>query len=302
MSDSEAGSELARISSTVQACERCALHQSATHGVPGEGPATATVMLVGEGPGLNEDKQGRPFVGAAGKFLDQTLLPLAGLKRSEVYITNVVKHRPPNNRDPMPDELAACLPYLEQQIAIVNPRLIVTLGRFSLGTFFPGEMISKVHGQVEDQGRSLFLSHVSSGRSAPSGAASPDAGTGHETTGRLHSRHNEPGSSSTGAGRRYTAGTAHALLIERSYTCVYFFGKGSLQSGETKTPHYPARRRRRDREEYDHFRVRERDHRGRLRRHVPGGEYARHRSGDPRHVVSAAEAAEGEGILHHARS
>jgi DNA polymerase len=114
-------------------------------------------MLVGEAPGFNEDKQGRPFVGAAGKFLDQVLLPLAGLKRSEVYITNVVKHRPPNNRDPMPDELAACLPYLTRQIELINPRVVVTLGRFSLGTFFPGEMISRVHGQVRSRdGRYFF--------------------------------------------------------------------------------------------------------------------------------------------------
>jgi DNA polymerase len=114
-------------------------------------------MLVGEAPGFNEDKQGRPFVGAAGKFLDQVLLPLAGLKRSEVYIANVVKHRPPNNRDPLPDELGACLPYLLRQIELIDPEVIVTLGRFSLGTFFPGDMISKVHGQVRSKdGRHFF--------------------------------------------------------------------------------------------------------------------------------------------------
>lgn len=107
-------------------------------------------MLVGEAPGFNEDKYGRPFVGAAGRFLDE-LLGEAGLQRGDVYITNVVKHRPPNNRDPLPNELDACLPYLWRQIEIINPRLIVTLGRFSLGTFFPGSMISKVHGELRQK-------------------------------------------------------------------------------------------------------------------------------------------------------
>lgn len=146
-----------RLNAEVEHCTRCPLHLNTTHGVPGEGPYDADIMLVGEGPGYNEDKQGRPFVGAAGKFLDQVLLPLAGLKRSEVYIANVVKHRPPNNRDPMPNELAACLPYLQRQIKLINPHVIVTLGRFSLGTFFPGDMISKVHGQVRTrEGRNFF--------------------------------------------------------------------------------------------------------------------------------------------------
>lgn len=141
----------------VQDCTRCDLYRGATNGVPGEGPGDARVLFVGEGPGFNEDKQGRPFVGASGRFLDQVLLPLAGLTRDEVYITNVVKHRPPNNRDPVPGELAACLPYLERQIALVNPAVIVTLGRFSLATFFPGDMISRVHGQVRRRdGRYFF--------------------------------------------------------------------------------------------------------------------------------------------------
>lgn len=149
--------ELERIASEVQTCTRCDLHCNTTHGVPGEGPATAEIMLVGEGPGFNEDKQGRPFVGAAGRLLDTVLLPHAGLKRADVFVTNVVKHRPPNNRDPLPDELAACLPYLERQIELIEPKVIVTLGRFSLGTFFPGAMISKVHGQVrEKDGRYFF--------------------------------------------------------------------------------------------------------------------------------------------------
>jgi DNA polymerase len=107
-------------------------------------------MLVGEGPGFNEDRLGRPFVGPAGKFLEE-LLAIAGLKREDVFITNVVKHRPPNNRDPLPEELLACRTYLERQLSAINPRLVVTLGRFSLGTFFPGSMISKVHGQIREK-------------------------------------------------------------------------------------------------------------------------------------------------------
>jgi DNA polymerase len=147
---------LERLDKEVRACTRCDLHAAATRGVPGEGPSNAEIMLVGEAPGFNEDKQGRPFVGAAGKFLEE-LLETAGVTRRDVYITNIVKHRPPNNRDPQPDEVAACRPYLERQIELINPRLVVTLGRFSLGTFFPGSMISKVHGQVrEKDGRYYF--------------------------------------------------------------------------------------------------------------------------------------------------
>lgn len=161
MSDSAApvsGAEAAiqQLDQEIRVCTRCDLYRTATRAVPGEGPADADVMLVGEAPGFNEDKQGRPFVGPAGKFLDE-LLGAAGLKRSEVFITNVVKHRPPNNRDPLPAELAACRPWLEEQITLINPRLIVTLGRFSLGTFFPGSMISKVHGEIRQKdGRYFF--------------------------------------------------------------------------------------------------------------------------------------------------
>lgn len=148
---------LAELAREVETCTRCDLHRTATRGVPGEGPSNSRVLLIGEGPGFNEDKQGRPFVGAAGKLLDQVLLPAAGLQRSEVYITNVVKHRPPENRDPDPRELAACLPYLERQMELIKPRVVVTLGRFSLGTFFPGTKISVVHGQIrEHEGRHFY--------------------------------------------------------------------------------------------------------------------------------------------------
>jgi DNA polymerase len=129
----------------VKTCQLCRLAKTRTNAVPGEGNPHAEVMFIGEGPGYHEDKQGRPFVGQAGTFLNE-LLGIAGLDRSSVYIANVVKCRPPNNRDPMPDEMAACAPYLERQIALIKPKVIVTLGRFSMSRFFPGERISQIHG------------------------------------------------------------------------------------------------------------------------------------------------------------
>ncbi len=148
--------EMERLNAEVEHCTRCPLHLNTTHGVPGEGPYDADIMLVGEGPGFNEDKQGRPFVGAAGRFLEE-LLAVAHLKRSDVYITNVVKHRPPNNRDPEPSELSACRPYLDRQMTLIDPKVIVTLGRYSLGTFFPGDKISAVHGRIRERdGRYFF--------------------------------------------------------------------------------------------------------------------------------------------------
>ena len=113
-------------------------------------------MLVGEGPGWHEDQQGLPFVGNAGKFLNE-LLGKAGLEREDVFITNVVKCRPPGNRDPLPDEIAACAPYLDRQIAQIDPDVIVTLGRFSMSKWFPGERISRIHGQPKKDGRRLIV-------------------------------------------------------------------------------------------------------------------------------------------------
>ena len=137
--------QMREIEAQVRTCPLCKLAKTRTNAVPGEGNYGAEVMLIGEGPGYHEDRQGRPFVGNAGQFLNE-LLSLAGLSRQNVYITNVVKCRPPNNRDPMPDEIAACAPYLDRQIALINPRIIVTLGRYSMARFFPGEFISKIHG------------------------------------------------------------------------------------------------------------------------------------------------------------
>jgi DNA polymerase len=137
---------LDQVSSEIKGCRACGLHYSRSHVVPGEGAADAKVMFVGEGPGFHEDQQGRPFVGAAGKFLDE-LLVMIGLKRQDVYITNVVKCRPPGNRDPRPEEIAACRVYLDRQIAIIRPKMIITLGRFSMARYFPNAKISVIHGQ-----------------------------------------------------------------------------------------------------------------------------------------------------------
>ncbi len=137
---------LKTIAQQVAGCEKCALHFSRKKAVPGEGPANAKIMFIGEGPGFYENEQGRPFVGPSGKFLDE-LLQSAGLKRPEVFIGNVVKCRPPSNRDPLPDELAACRPYLERQIEAINPPVIVTLGRYSMAHFLPNARISAIHGR-----------------------------------------------------------------------------------------------------------------------------------------------------------
>ena len=134
------------VASEVRTCEKCGLCRARTNGVPGEGSPNAEIMFIGEGPGFNEDQQGRPFVGAAGQLLNE-MIRLIGMRREEVFITNVVRCRPPNNRDPMPDELKACDEYTQRQIAILQPRVIVTLGRYSMARFFgPGPM-RELHGR-----------------------------------------------------------------------------------------------------------------------------------------------------------
>jgi uracil-DNA glycosylase len=138
---------LTQIASEVSVCERCMLHHSRKLAVPGEGPVDTEIMFIGEGPGFHENQKGRPFVGAAGKYLDE-LLGKIDMKREDVFITNVVKCRPPNNRDPQPDELSACSDYLERQIQVINPKAIVTLGRYSMARFLPNAKISDVHGQA----------------------------------------------------------------------------------------------------------------------------------------------------------
>ena len=142
---SDVADELRALDATIRQCPLCDLSQTRTKAVPGEGPPDAEIMFVGEGPGFHEDRQGRPFVGAAGQFLSE-MLGNIGLQRERVFITNVVKCRPPNNRDPFPKEIAACAPYLDRQIALIRPLVIVTLGRHSMGRFFPSEKISSIHG------------------------------------------------------------------------------------------------------------------------------------------------------------
>lgn len=144
MNPEEILNEVAR---EVSECFKCELHHSRKLAVPGEGPANSELMFIGEGPGFHENEQGRPFVGAAGKFLEE-LLSKIDLSREQVYITNVVKCRPPGNRDPLPEEIDTCTKtYLERQIQGINPKAIVTLGRYSMGLFLRNARISDVHGK-----------------------------------------------------------------------------------------------------------------------------------------------------------
>ncbi|OLD35317.1 MAG: hypothetical protein AUI83_27430 [Armatimonadetes bacterium 13_1_40CM_3_65_7] len=153
---------LAQLHDRIRRCDRCPLHRTRTQAVPGVGPASARIMLVGEAPGRREDLTGQPFVGAAGKFLDE-LLASVGLSRSDVYITNVVKSRPVSgpppgrNRAPTPAEIAACVPWLHEQLRILRPKVIVTLGRIALDYFLPGRRIADVHGRSIPQGPVTIL-------------------------------------------------------------------------------------------------------------------------------------------------
>jgi uracil-DNA glycosylase len=138
---------LSEIAAEVSICAKCDLCKGRTKAVPGEGNPHAKLLFIGEGPGYYEDKQGRPFVGPSGQLLEE-LLQSINLKRSDVFITNVVKCRPPENRDPLPDEVKACSDYLDRQIAALQPQVIVTLGRISMAKFFAGEKISAIHGRA----------------------------------------------------------------------------------------------------------------------------------------------------------
>ena len=137
---------LRELAEQIAVCPKCDLSKTRGRAVPGEGNPNADIVFVGEGPGFHEDQQGRPFVGAAGKFLDE-LLASIGLNRRDVYICNVIKCRPPGNRDPLPGEIAECKPWLDQQLEAIKPKVIVTLGRFSMTRYFPGQAISRIHGQ-----------------------------------------------------------------------------------------------------------------------------------------------------------
>ncbi len=141
--------QLSELRAQIEVCTRCELHRSANLAVPGEGNPNARILLIGEAPGFHEDAQGKPFVGNSGRFLTE-LLASAGLSREDVFIANVVKHRPPGNRDPLPDEILACSVFLRRQIEIIDPDVIVTLGRFSMANYFPGQKISRIHGQAKE--------------------------------------------------------------------------------------------------------------------------------------------------------
>lgn len=144
----ERQAEMDAIAEQVSVCTRCPLHAGRTRAVPGAGPTDAAIMFIGEGPGFHEDRQGLPFVGQSGKYLEE-LLALIGLNRTQVFIGNVVKCRPPENRDPMPKEIETCTTlYLFRQIELISPKVIVTLGRHSMGLFLPGAKITQVHGQA----------------------------------------------------------------------------------------------------------------------------------------------------------
>jgi uracil-DNA glycosylase len=147
VTEAERRAALEAIAAEVRTCTRCRLHEGRTKAVPGEGHPSTEVVFVGEGPGMNEDRQGRPFVGRAGDLLVQ-LLASIGWRREDVFITNIVKCRPPENRDPEPGEIAACAPFLVRQLEVLDPALVVTLGRHSMARFMPGTTISRAHGTV----------------------------------------------------------------------------------------------------------------------------------------------------------
>jgi uracil-DNA glycosylase len=147
---------LEAIAEQVRVCTLCRLHEGATKAVPGAGDYNADIMFIGEGPGFNEDKTGLPFVGRSGDYLEK-LLAAIGLKREQVFIANVVKHRPPENRDPLPDEMATCRAYLDEQELLIDPLVIATLGRFSMGRYFPNGKITQIHGKPKYEDRRAIL-------------------------------------------------------------------------------------------------------------------------------------------------
>jgi uracil-DNA glycosylase family 4 len=148
-------SALSELNQEIERCQRCEIAKYRNRAVPGEGAEDAAIMFIGEAPGWHEDQQGRPFVGPAGKFLDE-LLASIGLNRQQVYITNVIKTRPPANRDPLPTEIQNCRPFLKRQIEIIQPKMIVTLGRYSMAMFFPGKSISKIHGTAQKRDNVIY--------------------------------------------------------------------------------------------------------------------------------------------------
>lgn len=151
-----AGDNLRELYAQIAGCRECDLAETRTRTVPGEGRPDAEIVFIGEAPGYYEDQQGRPFVGPAGQFLDQ-LLGSIGLRRQDVYICNVIKCRPPQNQDPLPHQIRACDRWLSSQLALISPRMVVTLGRYSLARFFPGQSISRIHGQARRLGELVVV-------------------------------------------------------------------------------------------------------------------------------------------------
>ncbi|MBI5305570.1 MAG: uracil-DNA glycosylase [Chloroflexi bacterium] len=149
-------SELTDLYAQVRVCKKCDLSKGRTNAVPGEGPENAEIMMIGEAPGFHEDQQGRPFVGAAGKFLDELLAGI-NLKREQIYICNVIKCRPPQNRDPLPEEMDACRPYLDQQIELIKPKIIITISRFAMMRWFADRKIGEIHGKPRKFGNLVVL-------------------------------------------------------------------------------------------------------------------------------------------------
>ena len=149
-------SELSQLDDEIAGCQGCELCRQRRQAVPGEGAENADILFIGEAPGWHEDQQGRPFVGPAGQFLDE-LLQAIGLKRQDVYIANVIKCRPPANRDPLPSEVKACRKWLDRQIELIKPRMIVTLGRYSLAQFMPGESMTKAHGKAKKKDGVIYF-------------------------------------------------------------------------------------------------------------------------------------------------
>jgi DNA polymerase len=148
-------SALSELYEEIALCQRCDLHKYRNKAVPGEGAENAEIVFIGEAPGWYEDQQGRPFVGPAGQYLD-SLLSSINLRREQVYIANVIKSRPPQNRDPLPGEISACRPWLDRQIELIRPKMVVTLGRYSMAIFFPGKIISKIHGTAEKRDNIIY--------------------------------------------------------------------------------------------------------------------------------------------------
>ena len=149
-------SELTELCDQVRVCTKCDLSKGRTNAVPGEGPENAQVMFIGEAPGFHEDREGRPFVGAAGKYLEE-LLALIEMKREQVYICNVIKCRPPQNRDPLPEEMDACRPYIDRQLELIKPKVVITISRFAMARWFPEKKISEIHGKPKKFGNLVVL-------------------------------------------------------------------------------------------------------------------------------------------------